>query len=122
MTNNIDDIADDGKNLAKRLAGGLVGLAGVGSGIALAMTNVGSSLAKKLLSKVGLDSPLMAEGIALMIVVVSLMGIISMRGIVKNDFIKMGFNFVSVTLGTYLIVRVLVTVYGIATGKIELNM
>lgn len=104
---NIDNVASDGASLARVAVGALGSLGAISAGIALGATNFSIQPIEDLMGEFGFDNPLITKAVELISALVILALFMTFRGAVGPGIVKFGLTLVALTLGAFLITKVI---------------
>lgn len=114
----LDNIASDGANLAKAGAGLLIGLGGVGAGIALASTDISLGIADDILGAIGIDNVYLNLGVQIIGAVALFAVSMWAKGLVSNAILKAVFTFLGIMIASYLVIKIVrIVVNLVSTGS-----
>lgn len=121
MSDGIDGLAKDGKKIGHKAIGALTGLGAIVAGVGLAASDIGLNLGSKITAAIGIKSKLLGEAITIGIVVLAIVVVLSLRGLVHIELLKMIFAFLGLMLATYLVIKVIRLIIQFITGKLDLS-
>lgn len=117
---DLDNVAQDGVALASTGVKLLVGIGGIGAGIALAASDMSFGLLDNLIAQFGIENAFFQKAISLLGVGALFALGLMLRNVVSSNILKALFGFVVIMLGTYLLVKMVgMFITLLTTGNVE---